>query len=134
MVKHFQITIISSEKPRDNELNKELQWFSRTLGLFNERDKESSCFRIFVELVKTAKGGSGLKSDEIAQLAHLTRGTVVHHLNKLIGAGIVASAEEKYILRSPNLKMVIKQVKKDILKTLDNAEIIAEELDVELGL
>jgi len=37
-----KITIISIRKPSEKNLNRDLQWFSESLGLFNERDKERS--------------------------------------------------------------------------------------------
>ena len=43
-----------------------IQWFSNCIGMFNERDKEKSCFRIFVNLLKEEEPVS---SDEIAQMS-----------------------------------------------------------------
>ncbi|MFW6449793.1 MAG: hypothetical protein ACOCZ6_01955 [Nanoarchaeota archaeon] len=61
------ITIIRLKKPRSNEINEELQWLGASLGLFNLRDKDKSCFRIFIELIKNARiRDEPLTSDQIA--------------------------------------------------------------------
>lgn len=90
-----KITIISSRKPIKKDINQDLQWFSNSLGLFTERDKEKSCFRIFIELIKAAKNRISLTSDQLAQRTHLSRATIIHHLNKLIEAGIVINQDNK---------------------------------------
>ncbi|MEK6848967.1 MAG: helix-turn-helix domain-containing protein, partial [Nanoarchaeota archaeon] len=94
-----RITIVTLRKPAHANLNEELQWFGSSLGLFGLRDKDKSMFRVFLELVKAAKSGNPLSSDELAETLNLTRGTVVHHINKLIEAGIVLYDGKHYWLR-----------------------------------
>ena len=62
-----KITIVSIKKPSQRNINQELQWLGSSLGLFNMRDKDKSCFRVFIELLKSAKSGHPLSSDEIAE-------------------------------------------------------------------
>ena len=124
-----KITIIKIRKPVRNELNEELQWVGASLGLFNLRDKDRSCFRIFVELLKSSKRGEGLSSDEIAFKSGLSRGTVIHHINKLIESGLVIVEERKYILREAKLEPLIDEVEKDILRSLDGLRAIANDID-----
>lgn len=129
-----KITIISSRKPIKKDINQDLQWFSNSLGLFTERDKEKSCFRIFIELIKAAKNRISLTSDQLAQRTHLSRATIIHHLNKLIEAGIVINQDNKYILKVDNLEQLIDEVKLDLNKVLHELKLMAEELDEQLGL
>ena len=130
MANHYQkITIIKIRKPVRSEINEELQWVGASLGLFNLRDKDRSCFRIFVELLKSSKIGNGLSSDEIAFKSGLSRGTVIHHINKLIESGLVIVEERKYILREAKLEPLIDEVEKDILRSLDGLRAIAKDID-----
>ena len=129
-----RITIMSIRKPIQKNINQELQWLGSSLGLFNLRDKDKSCFRVFIELVKNAKLGKPLSSDEIAYSLGLSRGTVVHHLNKLLDSGIVVEAERGYILRVSNLRDLINEVEKDLERTLNELRDMAEEIDSSLGL
>lgn len=133
-INYHKITIIHSRKPNKLNLNQKIQWLANSLGLFNLRDKDNSCFRIFIELLKAAKVNRNLSSDELAYKLNLSRGTVVHHLNKLMESGIVVAERNKYYLRVSNLKELIAEVEKDINRTLGDLKGVAEEIDGQLGL
>ncbi len=128
-----KITIVRITKPTKHNINQQLQWFGSSLGLFSLRDKDRSCFRIFIELLKAAKHEIRLSSDEISYRLHLTRGTVVHHLNKLIDAGIVINEHNRYTLRVDNLQSLIEEIRKDIKRTIDDLGDMAIEIDNYLG-
>ena len=129
-----RITIINVRKPAYRNINDELQWFGTSLGLFNLRDKDKSCFRIFIELLKAARTKKGLTSDELAEKLKLTRGTVIHHLNKLMESGLVIHSKNQYLLRVDNLKALIEEVEKDIQRTTTDLKKIAEDIDKWIGL
>ncbi len=129
-----KITIVSMTKPRIADINQELQWFGTSLGLFNLRDKDRSCFRLFIELLKAAKMRNPMTSDELAERTGLSRGTVVHHLNKLIDAGIVMTIRNKYTLRADTLKGLVQELQKDMQTAFTNLEEIGDKIDSKLGL
>ena len=133
-VYHQRITIVRIRKPAEKNVNQELQWFGNSLGLFNLRDKDKSCFRIFIELLKAAKAKRPLSSDELAFRLNLTRGTVIHHINKLMDSGIVVYDGKMYMLRVDNLKDLVDEVEKDIERTCSDLKSIADEIDKRLGL
>ncbi|MBI4151270.1 helix-turn-helix domain-containing protein [Candidatus Woesearchaeota archaeon] len=129
-----RITIVTVRKPPRANLNDELQWFGSSLGLFGQRDKDKSMFRVFLELVKAAKTGRPLSSDAIAETLDLTRGTVVHHINKLIESGIVLYDGRHYWLRDNSLELLIEEVQKDTERTIEDLRKAAREIDQMLGL
>jgi len=129
-----RITIINIRKPVHKNINQQLQWFGTSLGLFNLRDKDKSCFRIFIELLKAAKVKRPLSSDELAYMLGLTRGTAVHHINKLMEAGLVVSEKNKYLLRVDNLQTLISEVEKDIEQATAQLKDVAKDIDSWLGL
>ena len=131
---HQKITIIKFRKPLKKDINEELQWLGSSLGLFNLRDRDSSCFRIFIELVKSSRKKKPLSSDELAYKTGLSRGTIIHHLNKLIGSGIVVNEKSKYILRVENLKVLVDEIEKDVQRACSDLKEIAKNIDEELGL
>ena len=102
--------------------------------MFNLRDKDKSCFRVFIELLKAAKRKQPLSSDELAYRLNLSRGTVIHHITKLMEAGLVTAYKNRYMLRVDNLKELINELKEDITRTCDDLKTIAEEIDKRLGL
>jgi len=128
-----KITIIRTEIPRDMTTNQQIQLFGGSLGLFNLRDKDKSCFRIFIVLLKNLKK-DGMTSDELALKTKLTRGTVVHHLNKLMDSGIVINHRNRYILNVDNIHGLMQRIRKNVNKTLADLDEVAKELDERLGL
>ena len=129
-----RITIINIRKPAEHNVNQELQWFGSSLGLFNLRDKDKSCFRVFIELLKSTKAKQTLTSDELALRLALSRGTIIHHVNKLMESGIVIHEGNRYILRVENLKSLIEEVEKDIRRACEDLKEVAREIDNRLGL
>ena len=129
-----KITIIHIKKPREQNVNQELQWLCSSLGLFNLRDKDKSMFRIFIELLKSAKMRHTLTSDELAAKLNLSRGTIVHHVNKLMESGLVVHEGNMYTLRVENLQSLIEEVEKDIKRACDDLKEVAKQIDGMLGL
>ncbi|MBN2457532.1 winged helix-turn-helix transcriptional regulator [Candidatus Woesearchaeota archaeon] len=128
-----RFTLIKLRKPDAGNLNEELQWLGSSLGLFNLRDKDKSCFRIFIELLKNTRKNRPLSSDEIAYRLKLSRGTVIHHMKKLSEAGIITADHNKYMLRANSLKQVIDEIEKDITRLYDGIKEVADEIDSKLG-
>lgn len=136
MIRIYQqkVTIATSRKPYEKTINEELQWFGQSLGLFNLRDRDKSCFRVFIELLKSAKRKQPLSSDELASRLNLTRGTVIHHINRLMESGIVVYVKKKYLLRVDNLKDLVNEIEKDIKRACSDLKEVADEIDRRLGL
>jgi predicted transcriptional regulator len=129
-----RITIIRERRPSSGNLNEGLQWLGGSLGLFGLRDKDKSCFRIFITLLKVLKKGVGLSSDDLAATLKLSRGTVVHHLNRLMEAGIVTSERNKYYLVVENLSTLVDEIKSNVDKALTDLRDVAKEIDEALEL
>lgn len=135
IIRHSKkITIIRINKPVERDINHELQWLGVSLGLFNLRDKDKSCFRIFIELLKAAKSRNPISSDELALKLGITRGTVVHHLNKLMESGLVIHERQGYMLRVDNLSELINELERDVKRICHDLKIIAADVDKKIGL
>jgi len=127
-----RITLLKIRRIDDQNINHDLQWLGNSLGLFNVRDKDSSCFRIFITLVKKSRNNEALTSDEIAGKLHLTRGTVVHHLTRLMDSGIVVRERKGYLLRENNLQRLVKDLHTDIESMFSELGDVAKEIDERL--
>ncbi len=127
-----KITIIKTGKPDMQNINDLLQWFGGSLGLFNIRDKDRSCFRVFIVLMKAGRKSAGLSSEEIADITALSRGTVVYHINKLIEAGLVREQSKKYYLEAENLEKLIAKLRVDMDQAFDTLSDIGKEIDTKL--
>lgn len=124
-----RVTIIQIKKPPKPSFNDILQWFGDSLGLFHLRDKDKSCFRIFIELLKSGRTGIGLSSDELASKTKLTRGTVVHHLNKLMESGLIIQQRNRYYLRDHSLESLLNHLKRDFENTFEELKSTARKID-----
>jgi predicted transcriptional regulator len=131
-MKITKITIIKTGKPEMQNINDLLQWFGGSLGLFNMRDKDRSCFRVFIVLMKAGKTSKGLSSEAIADSTVLSRGTVVYHLNKLIEAGLVKEQSKKYYLEAESLEKLIDKLRMDTDQAFDTLREIGKEIDKKL--
>ncbi|MBI1935385.1 helix-turn-helix transcriptional regulator [Candidatus Woesearchaeota archaeon] len=129
-----RITIVNIRKPAERNVNQELQWLGSSLGLFSLRDKDKSCFRVFIELLKSAKARREVTSDELATQLGLSRGTVIHHINRLMESGIVVHERNIYTLRVENLQSLIDEVEKDIKRACEDLKEVAKEIDARLRL
>ncbi len=127
-----KVVLIKVRRPEGGNVNADLQWLGNSLGLFNLRDKDSSCFRIFITLVRKSSGNNPVSSDEIAEKLDLSRGTVVHHLAKLMDCGIVIHEKEGYLLREQKLAEVINDLHKDVESLFDELRKVAQEVDQQL--
>jgi len=129
-----RITIVQIRKPTERNVNQELQWLGTSLGLFNLRDKDKSCFRVFIELLRSAKAHQTLTSDELAVRLALSRGTIIHHINRLIESGLVVHEGNTYTLRVESLRSLIEELDKDLKRALDDLKEVANEIDKTLRL
>ena len=132
IIRAQRITIVRISRPTRQNVNDELKWLGHSLGLFSERDKDSSLYRLFVELIKSSRSRRALTSDELAQRLDLSRGTVVHHLNKLLESGIIIGERNRYMLRVENLEVLVDELRKDIRRAMDDLKEIAKQIDEQL--
>lgn len=129
----YKVTIVRVRKSNADNINQELQWLGNSLGLFNLRDRDSSCFRVFITLVKRSKAQEMLSSDDIAQRLNLSRTTVIHHLTKLMDSGIVVREKGGYLLRESHLQDLIRDIHRDINAVFTDLQQIAQDIDDKLG-
>jgi predicted transcriptional regulator len=128
-----RITVVNVRTPEKADINTELQWLGAVLGLFGERDRDSSCFRVFVQLVQATHKQNPLTSDDIAHHTNLTRGTVVHHLNKLRDCGLVKNNDEGYQLAAKSVTEMLDNVEQEMQRLLELSKAVAKDIDRQLG-
>ena len=115
-------------------LQSDLEWIARSLGLVEMRDRRKSAMRIFRTLVKIASEEKSLGSNQVSNQVRLSRGTVVSHLNRMMASGLVIRQDGKYELRMRSVEKTVDEVEKDICRVLQNVKEIARDVDYRLGL
>ncbi|MBS3143886.1 ArsR family transcriptional regulator [Candidatus Woesearchaeota archaeon] len=129
MIKEFQITIKKIKKPKSANINENIQFLAESLGLFNKRDKEKSCYRVFLELVKNK---SGLTAEEITLTTNLTRPTIIHHLKNLLESNLIVKEKSRYKIKKESLNSMISSLEDELDSTLNELKEIAKDIDSEL--
>jgi len=129
MIREFQITIRKIKKPKLTNLNENIQFLAESLGLFNKRDKEKSCYRVFLELVKNK---SGLSAEEITITTNLTRPTVIHHLKNLLDYNLIIKDKSKYKIKKESLNSLVDFLENEVNAALNELKEIAKDIDKEL--
>ncbi len=131
-----RVTIV--QKPvslsQTQNINDLLLLLGQSLGLFGLRDKDKSCYRIFIILVKALRVRVELTSDDIAAQTGLSRGTVVHHLNRLMDAGIVVNSRNKYFINHDTLQSMVEEFREAMNKMIDQMAGVAKTIDDALNL
>jgi DNA-binding transcriptional ArsR family regulator len=129
-----RITIVKDAAKPQHNINDLLLKFGETLGLFSSRDKDKSCYRILIILIKALKLKQELTSDEIAAQSGLSRGTVIYHLNRLMDGVIVTSHRSTYRIGANDLEELVGMMRRGILRMVDDLEQTAKKIDVALGI
>lgn len=115
-------------------VEQDLDWLCKSLGLVTSRDKDETSARIFQLVVEAAAQKRGVTSDLLAEMTHITRGAVVHHINSFISSGIIVKEQRTYVLRTQSIKKTVEEIQKDADRIFEDLKKIAEELDQKLGL
>lgn len=115
------------------DINTDLQWLCFSLGLFPVRDYNSSMYRLFIELVKDRRTDRVSTSDELAARVGLSRGTVVHHLNKMMETGIVLRSEAGYALKDSTVEKMVEGLRSEVATLFDDIEDVAKRIDERLS-
>jgi len=115
--------------PLKSDANSNIEWICRCFGFLEPRDKMKTAARIFAALVEALREEGGVSSDKLAQKVCLSRGAVVHHLNRMTSSGLVVRRRGVYQLRAQNLENTVIEVQRDIARIFENLTRIAREID-----
>lgn len=129
-----QFVIRKLREPTEKNLDEDIEWVCNSLGFITLRDQDKTAFKILKALVKSAKEGKGLTSEELTKQVEPTIGSVIYHLKKLMKAGLVVKLESTYELRMHSLLSTINEIEKDISTTLEGIKKISEDIDNKVGL
>jgi biotin operon repressor len=116
------------------DVEKDLEWICRSFGFLEPRDRKKTAYRVFRAIIEAARTDAGLSSNELAEKLALSRGTIVHHLNKMMKSGLVIYHEGQYKLRGRNLATTIEEIQLDTRRVFDNLRDVSKTIDDRLNL
>jgi len=129
-----QFTIKKLREPVEKQLDQDIEWVCSSLGFITPRDQDKTAFRILKAIIKSAKNGGGLTSEELTEYVEPTIGSVIYHLKKLMRAGLVVKLNSTYELRMNSFLKTIDEIEKEILISLADIKRIAKDIDNKIGL
>ncbi|MFQ5821960.1 MAG: winged helix-turn-helix domain-containing protein [Candidatus Heimdallarchaeota archaeon] len=107
----------------------DLRWICHALSLVNPRDRSETVVSVVQTILTSTREGKGLPSEKIAERVGITRGTVVHHIKRLIRAGLVVQKGHHYELREFSLERTIERIKEDVCRFIDDIMGIGKSID-----
>ena len=130
----FKIVIKRIEQPLSRSPAEELEWICQSLGFLEPIDREKTASAIFKEIVRSAEEGTPLNSTDIAEKVHMSRGSVINHLNNLILSGLIVKDGRYFFPRSRSVLRTIEEIEEDIARVFTKMKKTAREIDEELGI
>lgn len=125
----MKIVIRSVEKPTARRPEDLIDWFCEVFGISAEGGESDAEERIFKAFAYAAFENKGLSSSDPALRSGLARSTVIYHLNRLIGMGLITKQGRKYYLRANEMSKVIEELEYDINREMMRMLDAAHEFD-----
>lgn len=129
-----QIVVRQIERPIYRDEDKDFQWFCSSLGIGEGRDVEGVATRVLFTLLDHQPHERGLPVDTIAQDLAVPSSRINHHIRNLVDAGVVYRHKRLIYLRGNSLRSMVQEIRKDVLRVLDDLELAAAEIDKAFGI
>jgi predicted transcriptional regulator len=110
----------------------EFDWICRSLGFFEEIDKEKTAAAVFRMLVLATERGEALSSTAISERVLMSRGAVINHLNNLVRSGLAEKHGRYYVARSASVQQTIEELEDDIDRVFERMKERARQIDARL--
>ena len=129
-----QFVIRKLKETTEKNLDNDIEWLCNSFGFVTLRDQDKTAFKILKALIKSAKKGKGMTSEELTEVVQPTIGSVIYHLKKLMKSGLVVKLESEYELRMNSLLTTINEIQKNVNVTLEDIKKVAKDIDDKIGL
>ena len=122
------------ERPMLRGEDEDLQWLCNSLGIGEGRDVERVAARVLFSLLDHQPHEKGLPVDIIAQDLAVSSSRINHHIRNLVDVGAVYRHKRLIYLRGNSLRSMVQEIRKDVLRVLDDLELAAAEIDQSFGI
>ncbi len=125
-----KIVIFELEAPKKPNVEEEIKWLCRCLGLDPEKDKLA--FDIFLHLLAANRSGDGIKTINITRSSKVTQAAAVYHMNVFMRSGLVVKKGSKYFLRGSTLGETFELMESDVMRKMGQLRQIARRIDEQM--
>ena len=129
MASEERIIIRPIAKPSEDSVDELTFWFCRAFDLATKGEALEPA--LFKEIVSAM--GTGVTSKELNDRLSVPRTTVIYHLNRFIGSGLVVRKGRKYFLRSEDMESTIEELQADMVREFSRMLEFAERFDAVLA-
>ncbi len=125
----FRIVIRKVEPPFSESVLDDLDFICRSLGFFEEIDKDKTAAALFRTLLVATERGEALSSTALADRVGMSRGAVIHHLNSLGRSGLIEKHGRFYVARSKSMYRTIEEIQEDTERIFERMKQRARQID-----
>ncbi|MGA3020410.1 MAG: winged helix-turn-helix domain-containing protein [Candidatus Micrarchaeales archaeon] len=122
-----KIVIKTISKPGKEDAKTLTDWFLTSFDLSNKGDEQEQA--MFREIVSSSLKGIGTTSKALNEEFNLPLSTVIYHLNKFIGSGLVIRKGRRYFLRANDFETTIQELQAEMLTEFGRMMQFASKLD-----
>lgn len=122
------LTLVRAKQPAAPD--DELEAFCRQVRILSTRDMDGTVTVVFRSMLIEGRQRP-VGSSDLAKTTHLNRVTIIHHLQRLEQMGLVEHTQRKYRLRVSGLCEAVEQMREEMMRSFEEAEEMARELDRE---
>ncbi|OPY37064.1 MAG: hypothetical protein A4E35_01527 [Methanoregula sp. PtaU1.Bin051] len=129
-----QVVLKQVERPVTATRSDDLCWFCDSLGIDNGRDLDHVATKVIISLLENLPDRRGIPVEQIASELAVSGPRVNHHIRNLIETGLVYRHKQKIYIRGSSLRSMIREIRKDTMRILDDLELAAAQLDEAYGI
>ncbi|MBP2134554.1 putative transcriptional regulator [Methanomicrobium sp. W14] len=128
-----QISLKQIERPPESS-KEDIEWFCDSVGIGKGRDLENIAMRVIISLLENMPEKRGLPVEELAEILNVSGPRVNHHVRNLICCGLVYRHKQRIYIRGSSLRSMVREIRKDTMRILDDLEEAAAEIDDSFGI
>ncbi|MFA6213793.1 MAG: helix-turn-helix domain-containing protein [Candidatus Micrarchaeia archaeon] len=111
----------------------ELVQLCRKMRLMSERDTDAT-LPLVLRVMMVHSRGQPVGGSQLSELSGINRITIIHHMKRLEGAGLVRREEGKYILRVRSAEDMILEFRKEMERNFAEMDEMARDFDEQFSL
>jgi predicted transcriptional regulator len=127
MANEEKIVLRTINRPSRPDIDELADWFCKVFDLSGKDDRLEPA--MLKEIVSHNTDGRGTTSKMLNRKLGVPRTTVIYHLNRFIGSGLVIRRGTKYYLRSEDMESTLEELQADMEREFIRMMEFAKKMD-----
>jgi DNA-binding MarR family transcriptional regulator len=120
--------LVIVQKNKNQSIDGELAELCKMMRIMSDRDTDGTLPQVLKVLMVESRG-KPVGGSELSRASGINRITIIHHLKRLEGAGLVRRQEGKYILRVSSAEGMLFEFRKEMEQHFSEMDEIARQID-----